>query len=332
MDTMKRSARALRALTSILALGTMLTFGCSDPTTTTTEPTNIPKLDPPPAGQGFQVTLGPFDVPAGTEIQRNYYQKLPNDADIYVTKIEFKYSVGSHHLILYKTDSNIVDHVEETFDLVNFEKLDMVAASQRRDFTWTLPPGVAIKLKAHQQMDFQTHYVNAATQGTPGNKGTVLINFWTTDKANVTAEVGTIFSSNKQIHIPPHTSATWCKVIKPQTHDINILLLTGHYHSRGKTFTIGHWDGVKLTDTIYRSADWDEPPITHYNPGYLLRAGDSIAFVSTYENRTNLDLKFGAHFETQEHANVFQFYYPQAADGKAVYDFEGGILMEQHPI
>ena len=50
------------------------------------------------------VVIGPFDVPSGQEVQRNYYQKLPIDQDIYVTKIELTYNVGSHHLNIFKSD------------------------------------------------------------------------------------------------------------------------------------------------------------------------------------------------------------------------------------
>jgi hypothetical protein len=330
---MNETARTLSSLVVTLALGTLLTFGCSDSTTNPGTTNNDVTLTPPPAGQGIQVVVGPFEIAAGQEVQRNYYQKLPNDSDIYVTKVEFKFNRGSHHMNIFKSDSVIVpDHMEETYDPVDFAAWDMVAASQQDSLSWELPPGVAIKLSAHQQVDFQTHYVNATTQGTPSGRGKVIVNFWTTDKKNVTALVGAVFSNNKAIKIPPHTSATFCKVVKNLGMDMNLLLMTGHFHSRGKTFTVGHWDGTRLTDTIYRSANWADPPVTQFKPSYLLRATDSLAYITTYENHTNTEIKFGGHVEIEEHSNLFTFYYPAPGNGKATYDFLGGYMLESHPI
>lgn len=324
---MKLHARFLMSFMAVLAMVAFVTVGCSD-TTDPTDPNADVTLAAPPAGQGIQVAIGPIDIPSGTEVQRNYFQKIQSDTDIYITKIEFRFNPGSHHLNIFKNDSTVFDdHMEETFNAIDFKQWEMVAASQKGNFTWELPPGVAIKLKAHQQMIFQTHYVNGLTQSTPTGRGKVLVNFWTTPKENVTSLVGAIFSNNKAVTIPAHTAATFCKVVKPISQDINILLMTGHFHSRGKNFYVGHWDGTKLTDTIYHSSNWDEPPITSFNPAIHLNSLDSIAYITTYENRSNLEIKFGGHVETEEHSNLFTFYYPILPDGKAVYDFNGGIEM-----
>ena len=324
----------LRRTAMVLATAACLSAGCSnnDPATPNTNGEGDVTLAAPPAGQGYQVVIGPFDVPSGEEVQKNFYQKMPNDTDIYVTKVEFRFNTGSHHLNIFKSDSiKVDDHIENTFNAVQWESWDMVAASQKGDYTWTLPPGVAIKLNGKQQMDFQIHYVNAGTQSTPNGRGKAIINFWTTDKKNVTSLVGAEFSNNKAITIPPYTSATFCKTVKPIDHDINLLLMTGHFHSRGKTFTVGHWNGTKLTDTIYNSAAWSDPPILQFATPLPVHVGDSLAFVTTYENRSGTEIKFGPHVEFEEHANLFTFFYPSAT-GKATYDFSGGFMVESHPL
>jgi hypothetical protein len=326
MQTLRRTAMVLAAAATCLAAG------CSDDPATPSTGNGDVTLAAPPAGQGYQVVIGPFDVPSGEEVQKNYYQKMPNDEDIYVTKIEFRFNSGSHHLNIFKSDSILVDdHVENTFNALQWESWDMVAASQKGEYTWTLPPGVAIKMKAHQQMDFQTHYVNAGTQATPTGRGKAIVNFWTTDKKNVTSLVGAEFSNNKTIMIPAYTAATFCKTVKPLDHEVKILLMTGHFHSRGKTFTVGHWDGTKLTDTIYTSAAWSDPPILQFTTPLTLPKGDSLAFITTYENRSGTDIKFGPHVEYEEHANLFTFFYP-SENGKATYDFNGGFMVESHSL
>jgi hypothetical protein len=311
----------------------MIFAGCAD------EPTgsdNTPKdvtLAPPPAGQGFQIALDTFSVPVGTEVQNNTFLKLPNNEDVYITKIEFRYNKGSHHLNIFKSDVvDTADGVFNDFNAVDFTKWDMVAASQTESFTWQLPQGVAFHLKAHQQMNFQTHFVNAGTQATPTGRGKVIVNFWTAPKSSITNYGGALFANNKKLNIPPHTGQTYCKVVKPFANDVNLLLMTGHYHSRGKNFVVGHWDGTKLTDTLYTNSTWSEPPVLEFSPAYTLRAGDSLAFITTFENRTDQTVTFGGHVENQEHANLFMFYYPALEGGKAVYDYDGGVLMESHAL
>lgn len=323
------SLSPLRYPAIIAALAVFMSWGCAEePASPDPGGTDV-TLDPPPAGQGMQVVIGPFDAPSGQEVQKNYYQKLPNTEDIYVTKIEFRFNPGSHHMNIFKSDNiDVPDHVEDTFNAIAWESWDMVAASQRGNFTWTLPPGVAIKLNPKQQMIFQTHYVNAATQNAPLGRGKVLVNFWTTDKANVTSTVGAVFSNNRVVKIPPFSSATFCKVVPPFKEDVKMLLMTGHFHSRGKTFTVGHWDGTKLKDTIYHSTAWSDPPILQFDTPLTIRAGDSLAYFTTFENRTEDEIKFGPHVEYEEHANLFAFYYPAPAGNKAIYDFTGGFLVE----
>ncbi|HVZ40167.1 MAG TPA: hypothetical protein VHI13_12890 [Candidatus Kapabacteria bacterium] len=317
----------------LLAAGVLAGCKSDSNPTTTVDPSADVTLAAPPAGQGIQVVIGPFTVPAGTEVQKNFYQKLPTTEDIYVNKIEFKFNPGSHHFNVFKSDTvNLKDTIVDSFSALEWEKWDMVCASQRSDYVWQLPPGVAIKLSAAAQMDFQTHYVNAGTQSTPSGRGKAIINFWTIDKSQVTNTVGAVFSNNKTIDIPPHTSATYCKVVKTIDHDVSLLLMTGHFHSRGKTFTVGHWDGTKLKDTIYHSNAWSDPPILQFPTPLLLRANDSIAYITTYENNTDAEIKFGPHVEVEEHANLFTFYYPGPVGSKAIYDFTGGFLMESHPI
>ena len=55
----------------------------------------------PAPERGFQLALGPFSVPPGTEALRCFWRKVPQDID--VTKIEIAYNRGSHHLDLYAT-------------------------------------------------------------------------------------------------------------------------------------------------------------------------------------------------------------------------------------
>lgn len=295
--------------------------------------TTAPIVDPaasdvtlavPAATDGFQVQVGPFNVLTGTEVQKDYYLKLPNATDVWVTKVVFRFNAGSHHLNVFKNDdSTYADQVIDDFNAIDFAHWRMVASSQRDSLVWEMPNGCAFLLKAHQQMMFQTHYVNAGTQATVTGRGLCLVNFITTPGNAAPANiVGCVFSQNTSIDLKPHTSSTWLKVVKLLPGNSKILLMTGHYHSRGKSFVVTHWKDGKATDTLYKNITWDDPPVNIYNPALNIAVGDSIAYITTYENPTDTEILFGGHVETQEHSNLFTYYYP-AAPGKYS-DFDKG--------
>lgn len=330
---LSRRALCLPALTLCAAL----LWACGDDKDTALGPAtgadgNI-SLAAPPAGQGIQVVIGPFEVPSGQEVQKNFYQKLPTDQDLYVTKIELAYNTGSHHLNVFKSDDiDVADHMEDSFSAIAWESWDMVVASQRNALTWTLPEGVAIHLKPHQQMNFQTHYVNGITQTTPGGMGKVVVNFYTTDKANVKAYAGAVFANNKKVLLPPHTEATFRKETKPFPNDAHILWMTGHFHGWGKSFVVNRWDGTQTGAEVYSNKTWDEPPVKFFDTPLEVKAGESLSYTTTHVNNTDKEVKFGPHVETDEHANLFIFYYPAPDEGAAIYDFDGGILLSSKSV
>ena len=307
------------ALILTLLVFALISLTCKSTNPTTPDASLDVQLAPPPAGAGLQIVIDPFTVPSGQEITRNYYMKLPSAVDIYITKVEIVYNTGSHHCNVFKTDTiDVPDHVEETFNAIQWESWDMVFASQRANLNWQLPPGIAIPLKAHQQIDVQTHYVNANTQQTSNGRGKVIINLWTMPKDSVQSYLGTLFANNRSIKIPPHSDTTFMKVVRSIPWDVNILLLTGHFHSRGKLFTVKQ---LSTGNEVYRNGEWVDPPIQFYNPPLQLRANEQIAYWTEYYNATNDTIKFGPHVETQEHSNLFMFFYPGPPDGKAIYDF-----------
>jgi hypothetical protein len=276
---------------------------------------------------GLQIGTPEFVVPAGEERQWCYFFKLPSDVDIDVVRFEIRYLAGSHHMNLFQTDTDVPDHDEDCFERMpltspeNPHGVDLVIGSQSEDLDWSLPPGVAFKLKAHRQLVLQTHYVNAGTQTTPSGHGKVLINFVTEpDPSKITAHMGTMFANNVNIHIPPHSSrsfSTTCGLPNP----VKLAALTGHFHSRGKVFSVNLApDGANPTEEIYRSRAWDEPPFKILAEPIDIPAQGGLFYTCDFQNRSDLDIKFGPHVNTDEHCNLFAYFYPWD-DDKARYCF-----------
>ncbi len=264
---------------------------------------------------GLQIGTPVFDVPEETEMQHCYYFKLPSDVDLEVVRFEIKYLSGSHHMNLFQTNEDVPDHDEECFTPVKFSSAtnpngyDLIVGSQSGDFDWNMPEGVAFKLKAHRQLLLQTHYVNASTQDSPSGKGQVKVNLHAAE-GPVAAHMGTMFANNVNVKIPPRESrsfSTTCGI----SQDINIVALTGHFHSRGKSFSVNIApDGATPTDELYRSRDWDEPPFTVLPTPRPLSSGGGLYYTCDFMNPTDKEIVFGPHVETQEHCNLFAYFYP----------------------
>ncbi len=276
---------------------------------------------------GVQIGTPEFTVPSGVERQWCYYFKLPSDVDLDIIRFQVRFLQGSHHMNLYQTDKDTPDHDEDCFAVMPFstpqrpDGVDLVIGSQSTSLDWQLPPGVAFKLKAHRQLVLQTHYVNAATQQTPSGHGKVLINLVTEpDPSKITAHMGTMFANNVNIHIPPRESrsfSTTCGLPKAA----KIAALTGHFHSRGKIFSVNLApDGADPTDEIYRSRAWDEPPFKILSTPIDVPAGGGLYYTCEFQNASDLDVKFGPRVDTDEHCNLFAYFYPWE-DDKSRYCF-----------
>ena len=328
---------ARRAAVLIVAIAAVSFAGCSKTSSpapapkpaasaTATDPTSRVLTLAPPL-HGVQIGTPDFVVPAGQERQWCYYFKLPSDVDLNVVRFEIRYLAGSHHMNLFQTDKDVPDHDEDCFDKMpltspeNPNGVDLVIGSQREAFDWALPPGVAFRLKAHRQLVLQTHYVNATTQQTPSGYGKVLINLVTEpDTSKITAHMGTMFANNVNIHIPPHEArsfSTTCGLPKAA----KLAALTGHFHSRGRVFSVNLApDGADPTADIYRSRAWDEPPFRVLAEPRDIPAGGGLYYTCDFQNRSDLDIKFGPRVDTDEHCNLFAYFYPWD-DDKARYCF-----------
>lgn len=301
--------RTLRSGIGTLALGMAIGVGACGH-----DPSQI-DLDPP--SQGVQLSIAPFDVPAGQEVQHCYYFKLPSNKDLDVTLIQIRYLAGSHHMNLFQTNTDFPDHDEDCWTKVNFSSadnpngMDLIAGSQSTQLDWQLPPGVAFHLPAHRQLMLQTHYVNAATQNTPSSKGAVKVNLVAEpDPAKITAHMGTMFANNVNINIPPHSERSFSTTCG-MSGAVKVAALTGHFHSRGKTFSVNIAnDGMTPGDEIYRSRAWSEPPFTILPTPRDIPAQGGLYYTCDFQNDTDATFTFGPHVETQEHCNLFAYYYP----------------------
>src|SRR5437016_163075 len=154
------------------------------------EPPKDVLLDPPAAGQGFQLNVPKFDVAAGDEVQSCYFFSVPGTAgsDVWVDHFTLAANLGTHHLNVFRVKT-VVDLGGKPGDVVvskngmgpcfkssNWADWPLVVNTQDggKTIDWQLPAGVGAKFTGGELLMLQIHFVNASTQKSPlGGRGAV---------------------------------------------------------------------------------------------------------------------------------------------------------------
>jgi hypothetical protein len=313
-------------------VGAMLAAGCGDST-------NDIFLDPPVAGQGFQLNVPKFEVAAGDEVQSCYFFSVPGPVgqDVWINHFKLAANTGTHHMNIFRVKT-IVELGGQPGDVVvskngtgpcfkssNWADWPLVVNTQEGGQTidWNLPDGVGQKFSGGELLMLQIHFVNATTQQTPaGGRGAA--NFYTM-AAPPAMEMGTIFATNQNIRVcPGDTNKSFETHCKTPMENATIIAANGHFHSRGVEFTMNVVDALgndMLPQPFYTSTAWNEPPMIR-GLDVQIPNGGGVSWTCEYSADASscgnpMDsccFTFGGKVETQEHCNAFIYYYPKIAD------------------
>lgn len=269
---------------------------------------------PPPAGEGFQIHMGPFILPPSTpgqlqdevEFFQKYETNLPNDLEVH--KIETVMGTYSHHFILWKyrpgEDSNKgpglrVDNAHYYTKIVNAVQFSEAVE---------LPSGTAFDWEANTVLDLNSHYINYSTTYTTGCD--VYINVYTqpTGTANQTMESEII--PNYNIFIPNNNQEqTFSQHIKLASLPIPIWIwgLTSHTHQYGTDFNLYNSDpqgnpGAMVFDAgcpggvpgcQTENYDYQHPPTRYYEPFLQTTLNRGLVAEAKYKNNGPSSVTWG---------------------------------------
>jgi hypothetical protein len=275
---------------------------------------------PPVPSLGFQLKVGPFDVPVGTEVQLCRTMKLPNDQPVSIDRLQISTQHGAHHTLIFRSADDVPDQVFPCWGAINFSEWELMAEGNRSGgFDWQLADGTAFVLRPHQQLMIQSHYVNATTLQTPG-QGIAYVNMYASTRPVVTqAHAQLLVDVNLQL--PPHTRTTvskQCTLVYP----VSIFALSSQFNSRGIEFTVDHLGpgGLPLGQ-LYDNTLWDSPLFKVPSPPTPIPSGDALRWSCTYYNETDALIGFGSHADVQERCDLIVFY---TSEGTPLTCAEGG--------
>ncbi len=296
----------MRFVPSLLVLGSMTLVHCaSDPANVPVDPPAGDLLAAPKPGEGVQLRMLSH-IESGQEIERCQLVLAP-PGGLFIHKDEVRFTVGSHHVLLYKTPYTSIPATNRHGVAVNGAEVHdcasgaidawdvngIVAGSQSRDgdsIVGELPEGVAITVEAGTVLLMNTHYLNATSSPIDAD---ARVNLYTLPKEQVKTEAGVMFFYNPFIRIPANGKAS-AEMRCPVPRDISIVRLQSHMHRRGVGFVADLGDGAGVAqDEIYTSHTWEKVPAKSYAPLLAIKAGHSIDYRCDYANTEARDVMQG---------------------------------------
>lgn len=311
--------------------------------------------------QGLSLHIPPFEVAQGAEVQDCYFITMPRVGDddvLWVDRVRIGLNPGSHHFNMYRVTTETALNPESGTDVdldgipaklvqsgpcldsSNFNEWPLVVNSQQSTaedpyFDWALPDGVAFPLREGEVLMLQPHYVNVSLHETPG-MGQVRANFYRADDPEP-IELGTLFATQQSIRVcrstPDVTYYSTCAF--PTGADVRIAAVNGHFHLRGRHFSIASWDGMSLdpppaSAEFYTGSSWSDPEMVT-GLDIPVADGGGIWWQCQYEwreptascdevdaldeeHQDDCCYTFGPRVALQEHCNVFLYYWPRVAD------------------
>lgn len=282
-----------------LALGTALTSSLAacqgGDTGTMGDDTTTPDasvVDPPK--RGFQVVSPDITIPAGKEITYCYYFKTPNTENMVIKKWVSKMSPGSHHMILFTTQSEVkpagtVSDTEcgigGTGGGTNLPA--WMYAAQTVDSELALPTDdgagkpLGQEIKAGTPAYVQMHYLNATDADI---KVHVTINAEAYEVGEAYTPTAPYITFNGNISIGPGAVGD----VETQTCSTppgtKFWLVSTHAHKQAKKTEVKNGMPTS-TDIAFTSNNWEHPGTKAWmaTPFYTF-TGDKLTYACTYDN------------------------------------------------
>ncbi len=251
-------------------------------------------LQAPPAGQGIQYEMtGTLDP--GQEIERCKLFVAPPEG-LYVNKETVRYSIGSHHVLLYATGyttfpatnrKGLPIQPETNYDCpdgapADFEITSVVAGAQSANAANVidLPSDTALKVAGGTVLVMNTHYLNASPKMIDTD---ARVNLYTVPASQVKQEAGIIFFYDPIIRVPSMASAQ-ARMACPVNRTYTVYNLQTHMHKRGLggAASLTDHDGNVLQE-LYTSDSWQNVPVKTYD-SLQIEAGQYLDYHCNYQN------------------------------------------------
>lgn len=239
------------------------------------------------AGHGWQSLIqAHWHVPANSETYLCARVTVPNDVALH--EFHSLSPPGTHHSLLSLARGTVArDGVTQCDATTNAPNGLFAAGVGTNDFA--LPDGLAIRVRAGEQLLLNLHLFNSSDQPLEGTSGTLVR---TLPDEQVQQSVEVVLAGTFNLEIPPGRNIEQsgsCTMVD----DFTLVAVSAHMHKHGvhmKVVAESSLDGtVVLHDGDY---SFDSQLIYPIEPVHMKR-GDLVKVLCTYDNLTDSTLQFG---------------------------------------
>ena len=278
-------------------------------------------LPPPAAGQGIQLKFA-TTIAASSEDER--CQFVQTTEDMWINSETIRYTPGSHHFLLWHTPYQNIPTADNSGKAVDtsgvFECIDgpntgwnvdqIIGGAQAADappIVGNLPSDTALHILAGSVLIMDLHVLNAAAKPFDTE---VLMNLNTIPQSQVKQEAGVYFFYNPFIRVPADGSSH-ARMSCPVTSDVTLANLQTHMHKQGLGGVVNLVEPTGSMMQMYESHVWTDPPVSEFQPGMALQAGQAIDYECNYQNMQNVDVLQGPTAAHNEMCVLIGSYYPR---------------------
>lgn len=322
---------SMRTGLSLILFSTMI--ACSpgaDPGGGDDQPPGVdaPTIDPPE--HGFQIkTAGIPMIQPGEEVTYCFYFRTPNTESLAIKRFVSKMSPGSHHLIMYTTNTERQPAGTVTrggcgaaaagaSNLPNW-----VYAAQTPEADLQLPTDdgagnpLAIEIAPNTPAYFEMHYLNATDAPIDVE---ITLNAEALAPGAAFTKTAAYITFKGDISIPPNTAnyaapANTCAT----PAGAKFWMMSTHAHKQAIKTEVR--DGNSM---VFESDDWEHPGVKAWmDSPFFAFSNNQLTYQCTYNNPTNRTISTGDSAETDEMCMATGYYFPAT---KAIICFNSFVV------
>lgn len=278
-------ARHVVTALAVLSLASCSTSGSSSNPSSANPDDNVPVGL---SGNTLKVAIPTHTVEPGDSFEC-YYTDIKTDREIYVNSATGAQGLGGHHITIYYATNPQPPGHHKCIDAEMAEWRQVGAAGNAKgDGVIDLPPGIAVKIPAGQQIVVQTHYINA-TAAPREVEDEITVHLLPKEEVKRFAQGFAVVDGT--FEIPPQAAdfkrASTCTLKR----DLELVMVLGHMHELGQHYKLEHLDANgQLIDTVLDQA-WEasfssHPPTSRWTPDkpYKLAKGEKLRQTCTWTN------------------------------------------------
>ncbi|NUN16523.1 MAG: hypothetical protein HUU55_23095 [Myxococcales bacterium] len=270
---------------------------------------------PPQLVDTYSLSIGDWTMAPGKETTKCVIKKLDNKDEIWVSQIRTKLNPGSHHMIVYLTETT--QEQTSPFNCTPFtetiaETTFPLMITQIAEETLTFPPHIAFRFKPGQMIRIETHYLNYYPNDIVAHGD---VHFDTIAKEDVVSEANMIFYGTPDFKIPAFSEAQTPWMFLDIFAGAKVFAMTGHTHAFGTNVEIKLAQNIndKSGEQIYppegTEFSWSEPPVAYFDPPLKFGQGEGFAYRCSWVNTSGKSVGFGES-AGEEMCFFWAYYYP----------------------